>query len=484
MAVASGAALTEYYLAPRYFSNLLSKWICRQKQGQLLRLNQTITPETATKTYLVKNDVASFSEADSNSLAATIQLENISDIQLENVRLQHYGLEGFKFSNALLGSPDIPEEKYSAISPSYESKDKVEFNLPNLPYGKKAMLKLVYTPQPDAMDSTSIAEGTARYYDEGWPNIQKPIDLCERYYDASSTARTTVKVKDVKLQLIDIELQLFHDYHGDGAKQDDEPVITDAVFDVRDDKGIKVLTGIDGNGNGIYRLDDLKEGENYRLEFSNETSRKYRHIAISNDEFLSIDNYEFMASPNKKKIELGLMNGFLTLPFEKGTYYHVSYYVDRGEGIGWEGHMSYRGHSGTDFQIYSGTKIVASAPGKIIATEFDWPRNPKTGGLAVGGRFPIGNYVAMDFDNGMRVLCGHLSKSLVNSVKFPDPFGQRVRRGEAIALSGSSGVLRPHVHFQLMYSNSTTEWSFGIDPFGEYSAWTKDNDPQFPITKE
>jgi len=485
IATASGTAITEYYLAPGYFSSLLSKWTCRQREGQLLRLSQTVKPETVTKVYLTKEDVASFSETDSDSLAVKVQLENISDIHLENVKLQHYGLGGFKFSNALLGSLDIPEEKYSAVTPSSVINDRIEFNFPNLPCGKGAILKLIYIPQPDAKDSDTVAEGIAQYYDEGWPNIQKPIDPCEGYYNVSSTATTAVRVKETKIQLVDLELQLFHDYHGDGAKQDDEPFITDVMFDVRDDKGNKILKEIKGNDNGIYRLDDLKEGRNYRLEFSNETIMKYRHIAISNEKFVGIGDYEFIANPEKTRIELGLMNGYLTLPFRRGTYCPISDYFDRGGGVGWRGHKSYRTHNGTDFPVESGKEVCSPASGKIIATEFGWPNNPNT--RAPGpGTHEGGNYIAIYLDNNMQVLLYHLRELLVEPVQFGTP-GRKVRRGEVIATAGNTGLfygrkMTPHLHLTLSNFTQKPDWALGIDPFDDFnSSWTKDNDPQYPL---
>jgi murein DD-endopeptidase MepM/ murein hydrolase activator NlpD len=263
---------------------------------------------------------------------------------------------------------------------------------------------------------------------------------------------------EIPKRLIDLELQLFHDYHGDGAKQSDEPVITDAVLNVIDDKGNKVLTGIKGNGNGIYRIEDLKDGRRYRLDFSNETRNKYRHIAISNDKFYITGNYEFIADTNKIKLELGLMNGYLTLPFKKGVSYFIRYYFDVGNGRGWKGKPSYLSHTGTDFWLQESTKLLATAPGRITKIDkLEW----------------VGNYVIMDFSNGFRASYCHIKEPLVSE-------GQKVRRGDVVALSGKTGTIEPHLHFQLM-SIAGGPWGYALDPFGDVSAWTKDNDPKYPL---
>lgn len=128
-------------------------------------------------------------------------------------------------------------------------------------------------------------------------------------------------------RLIDLELQLFHDFYGDGAKQHNEKSITEAVFNVLDEKGEKILIDVTGDSDGVYPLKNLKENHAYNLEFIDE-EKKYRHISISNSEFYTIDSYQFIADSNKTKIELGLMNGFLTLAFEReDSRCKLSFYV-------------------------------------------------------------------------------------------------------------------------------------------------------------
>jgi len=488
----SGVAITEYYLIPRSISSLLSRLVCRQQQMQAIRLNQTVDPETVTKTHILKEDVARFSEVDSDSLTVTINIENISNIQLENLKLQYYGLKGFQFCSALLGSPDMTEEKYSTIFPSSESEDKVEFGLPNLPYGKKDILKLMYAPKQDATNSDTIVELTAQLYDEGWPIIPKPLDLCEGYRRVASSFSIPLRVKNVIRQLFDLRLYLFHDFHGDDAKQEDEPVITDAELDVYEMKSLdytqKVLEGIKGNGNKIYKLDDLVEGKEYLFRFSDDTKRKFRYISISNEEFKGIDEYKFIANSEKSEVSLGLMVGPFTLPLLKGTkwYWGSTSFVDHGGLKDWKGgRQSHLNHRGTDFYIPANTPVVAAAPGKVIWAEDGWPNNPNYD-------IPYaGNELAIDHGYGLRTLYCHLNKLLVKERPFDPSYGEKVNRGQIIALSGDTGdrstIGAPHLHFEVMNASYTGIWGNVLDPYRilwdkySYSLWTKDNDPQYPI---
>ncbi|QTL99602.1 peptidoglycan DD-metalloendopeptidase family protein [Iocasia frigidifontis] len=87
-----------------------------------------------------------------------------------------------------------------------------------------------------------------------------------------------------------------------------------------------------------------------------------------------------------------------------------------------------RMHEGIDFAVNTGTRIRAARSGKIIY-----------GGWASG----YGNTVIIEHERGVRSLYAHNSKLLVSS-------GQRVERGQAIALSGNTGnSTGPHLHFEI-----------------------------------
>ncbi|MEI6859801.1 MAG: peptidoglycan DD-metalloendopeptidase family protein [Shewanella sp.] len=84
-------------------------------------------------------------------------------------------------------------------------------------------------------------------------------------------------------------------------------------------------------------------------------------------------------------------------------------------------------HNGTDFATPIGTKIIA--PGDGIVS------------LVTNHRY-AGKYVVIEHGKNYRTRYLHLSKSLVHK-------GQRVSRGQVIALSGNTGrITGPHFHYE------------------------------------
>jgi murein DD-endopeptidase MepM/ murein hydrolase activator NlpD len=85
-------------------------------------------------------------------------------------------------------------------------------------------------------------------------------------------------------------------------------------------------------------------------------------------------------------------------------------------------------HSGIDISNKSGTKILATANGKISYA---------------ARKMYIGNLVVIDHGHGRITRYGHLKKILVKQ-------GQRVKRGDVIALLGNTGrSTGPHVHYEV-----------------------------------
>ncbi len=87
-------------------------------------------------------------------------------------------------------------------------------------------------------------------------------------------------------------------------------------------------------------------------------------------------------------------------------------------------------HEGIDFVVPAGTPVYASAGGVVEYADL----HPQ-----------FGNLVEIDHGNGVITRYAHNSKLLVK-------VGQMVRRGQKIALSGSTGrSTGPHVHFEVRY---------------------------------
>ena len=87
-----------------------------------------------------------------------------------------------------------------------------------------------------------------------------------------------------------------------------------------------------------------------------------------------------------------------------------------------------RMHYGTDIRMHRGDTIVAVENGFVVRS------NRGTG---------FGNIIIIKHQNNIETYYGHLSKFLKKK-------GEEVKRGEAIALAGSTGNAKgPHLHFEI-----------------------------------
>lgn len=85
-------------------------------------------------------------------------------------------------------------------------------------------------------------------------------------------------------------------------------------------------------------------------------------------------------------------------------------------------------HKGVDWAVPTGTSVKASSGGTV--TKAGW-----------GGSY--GYVIYVDHEDGRQTRYAHLSKVLVSA-------GQKVKQGERIGLSGSTGVSTgPHLHFEM-----------------------------------
>lgn len=85
-------------------------------------------------------------------------------------------------------------------------------------------------------------------------------------------------------------------------------------------------------------------------------------------------------------------------------------------------------HYGMDFSAKTGTDVFATGNAKVVY---------------VGWRQGFGNTVILDHGYGYQTLYAHLFKSLVR-------VGQKVKRGDIIALVGNTGAsVGPHLHYEV-----------------------------------
>lgn len=86
-------------------------------------------------------------------------------------------------------------------------------------------------------------------------------------------------------------------------------------------------------------------------------------------------------------------------------------------------------HHGLDIASQRGTPIVATASGKVVSVRYNGS---------------LGKMVTIDHGYGFKTRYGHLHEAKVK-------VGQRVERGDVIALMGSSGYSTgPHLHYEIL----------------------------------
>ncbi len=110
-------------------------------------------------------------------------------------------------------------------------------------------------------------------------------------------------------------------------------------------------------------------------------------------------------------------------------------WVSRGYGMKYDPFTGYkRMHRGLDIANHRGTPIIATADGRVT-------RVGTSGGL--------GKIIVLDHGYGFRTRYGHLSEIKVKR-------GQIVKRGEVIALMGSTGwSTGPHLHYEIIQNGKT-----------------------------
>ncbi len=164
-----------------------------------------------------------------------------------------------------------------------------------------------------------------------------------------------------------------------------------------------------------------------------------------------------------KKVIISNLFNHTPTAYESGWSVRKTQTLDfRGRGL------TYDSHNGTDFAIPVGTKVCTAAAGKVVHVVSEFNR----GGLKI----------FVDHGEGLMTCYAHLAKSLVQ-------IGDRLHRGQIIAVSGYSGIDGavtfpfgiPHIHFNV--------WLNGlpIDPFAvdsQISLWMNGVMPGFAIDSD
>jgi len=124
--------------------------------------------------------------------------------------------------------------------------------------------------------------------------------------------------------------------------------------------------------------------------------------------------------------------------------------------------LTYNSHNGTDFTVPVGSTVCTAAPGKVVSIRSEFNRG--------------GKKIFIDHGRGLMTTYAHLARTLVK-------VGDKVERGQPIALSGYSGIDGmitfpfglPHVHFNVWLNCKP------VDPFpydSKASLWKAGNLPE------
>ena len=277
---------------------------------------------------------------------------------------------------------------------------------------------------------------------------------------------------------------VFFDYNGNGIRDKGEPPIEGAKITVDDQTTVS-------KADGFYILEGVHAGswKLYVESPSQEPTTAFRYISLSLQAFQPIEEPLQLSVESDIRQDLGLMQGYLTLPFTPDTPIVVLSYTDL-EGTDydnvvrdWQGNTTMRlVHDGREGLVYDyhcgidygygenaelcGMKVFAAAPGKVIALG---PVEERGGGS-----------VRLLHTDGRMTDYAHLGEIFVR-------VGQTVPRG---ALLGTTycGWNEPHLHFELMgkKGEGRLQWGFWRLPIyrdplnpSSLSYWTKDNDPQY-----
>lgn len=146
------------------------------------------------------------------------------------------------------------------------------------------------------------------------------------------------------------------------------------------------------------------------------------------------EEIEQLEAAKEGKIDLsnipGFGSGVLAYPISKSSTRISQYY-----GKATCKTCGYTFHNGIDFAGSVGTPIYSAESGKVV-------------GVGNEGKYYYGKWVAVQHDNGLTTLYGHLSSQKVKK-------GEKVKRGETIGLMGSTGnSTGPHLHFSVFTTSS------------------------------
>lgn len=233
-------------------------------------------------------------------------------------------------------------------------------------------------------------------------------------------------------------------------------------------------------------------------------------MCASAAEFRRVEEGYRISVINETRKDIGLMEGFLTLPFAHNVTCKIDRMYDHALGhdiLWWNGfhtcapddELCYavppgtNEHPGIDYRIAEGTPILAAGPGVI--------QNVDTIDNSLLIRHTVEAYNLPTDRRPIFTNYAHLSKIIVQK-------GQFVKRGDTIGFSGSTHTPYPHLHFDLrsapinlqhwafidpyepivevpsgfwLSGDQLPQWTTEYHPANNLNWWTVFNDPQFHV---
>jgi murein DD-endopeptidase MepM/ murein hydrolase activator NlpD len=182
-------------------------------------------------------------------------------------------------------------------------------------------------------------------------------------------------------------------------------------------------------------LDSTKKRKEVLLVQTQGEEVKYKKLLKSVEEQMREIDQEIEDLEASKTDQVNLSN----LPPQKSGYftYPVGSDVPITQSYGktsFSKHYSSGKHNGIDFGVKYGP-VYAAKSGKVINT-------------GNNGKYAYGKWIAIDHDDGLVTLYGHLSKQLVSD-------GATIKEGDKIGVSGNTGYSTgPHLHFSVFAKNT------------------------------
>lgn len=262
---------------------------------------------------------------------------------------------------------------------------------------------------------------------------------------------------------------MFFDYNGNAVQDSEEPGVQNVKVQLRDQNTTKVVAVSITDSSGDYKMQDFPSGT-YTFEIV-EVDPKFGYMCNGEDDFRRIDErypnltVKDNGTPFRRdgRWNIGLMEGFMTLPISKASEFTWDRYwdwdPDRNRYHWWNDRKGSNqsndypngyNHASIDYGLSEGEPILASIPGRVTrVTDFSSKQEVQ--------------WVTLQHNYGFLTSYDHISKSLVR-------MGDLVVRGQKIAESGSTGGSYSHLDSTLRIQKGAVT----LDPFH----------PLFPVNDE